>query len=182
MYAKKQLLNAFFFFLVILVNAQEGTVSGTLTDNTGEPLPGVTIVIKGTTNGTITDFDGNYEIVCKVSDVLVFSFIGMNAKEVLVTPEMFDENKNNQIPKNIPIPVKKIVSSTYEKLSEENLKINKIPDITQPSLKFHKSGNNQNFQRISSIKKDSNRVVLTYFKPDIYFEIGLNSSISNSYI
>ena len=182
MYAKKLLLNVSFFFLVTLVNAQEGTVSGTLTDNTGEPLPGVTIVVKGTTNGTITDFDGNYEILCKVSDVLVFSFIGMNAKEVLVTPEMFDENKNNQIPENIPIPVKKIVSSTYEKLSEENLKINKIPDITQPSLKFHKSGNNQNFQRISSIKKDSNRVVLTYFKPDIYFEIGLNSSISNSYI
>ena len=60
-------------------------VNGTVTDEDGVPLPGVTIVIKGTTSGTITDTNGNYTI-SDVSDsnVLVFSFIGMVAQDVSV--------------------------------------------------------------------------------------------------
>ncbi|WP_215223498.1 SusC/RagA family TonB-linked outer membrane protein [Echinicola shivajiensis] len=60
-------------------------VKGTITDESGEPLPGVSILEKGTTNGTITDLDGNYSIsVASDQSVLVFSFIGMASQEVVV--------------------------------------------------------------------------------------------------
>ncbi len=60
------------------------TVTGTVTGDDG-PLPGVTIVEKGTTNGATTDFDGNYSIDLGNSDaVLVFSFIGFTSQEVTV--------------------------------------------------------------------------------------------------
>jgi iron complex outermembrane receptor protein len=60
-------------------------VSGTVTNKGGEVLPGVTVIIKGTTNGTVTDFDGNYILSSIPSDAtLVFSFIGMKTLEVPV--------------------------------------------------------------------------------------------------
>ncbi len=60
--------------------AQDRTISGTVSDESG-PLPGVTILKKGTTQGTETDFDGNYSIKAKTGDVLVFSFVGMKTTE-----------------------------------------------------------------------------------------------------
>ncbi len=70
-------------FVVQLSFAQEKTISGTVTDDSG-PLPGVSIVIKGTTNGTETDFDGKYSISANTGDVLVFSFVGMKTSEKTV--------------------------------------------------------------------------------------------------
>jgi len=70
-------------FIVQFTFAQEKTISGTVTDETG-PLPGVNVVIKGTTTGTETDFDGKYTLSASTGDVLVFSFIGMTPKEVTV--------------------------------------------------------------------------------------------------
>ena len=63
-------------FLVQITFAQEKTVSGTVSDDTG-PLPGVSVLIKGTNSGAETDFDGKYVIKTKVGDILQFSFIGM---------------------------------------------------------------------------------------------------------
>lgn len=61
------------------------SVTGTVLDNLGAPLPGANIIEKGTTNGTQTDFDGNYSInVNDGSVVLVFSYIGFSTKEVAV--------------------------------------------------------------------------------------------------
>lgn len=65
---------------VQLTFAQDRTITGTVSDETG-PLPGVNIIIKGTTTGTDTDFDGNYSIEASTGDVLVFSFIGMKPVE-----------------------------------------------------------------------------------------------------
>lgn len=62
--------------------AQTRTVTGKVVDNSGQPLPGVNIVIKGTTTGTITDFDGKYKVDAKASDVLVFSFLGYVSQEI----------------------------------------------------------------------------------------------------
>ena len=56
--------------------AQEKMVSGTVTDQDGQPLPGVNIVVESTTNGTQTDFDGNYSISGQVGQTLVFSYLG----------------------------------------------------------------------------------------------------------
>ena len=70
-------------FVVQFTFAQEKTITGTVTDESG-PLPGVSIIIKGTTSGTETDFDGKYTITSKVGDVLVFSFVGMKSQEQTV--------------------------------------------------------------------------------------------------
>lgn len=56
--------------------AQEKTVTGVVSDATG-PLPGVNVLVKGTTRGVQTDFDGKYAIKSSVGEVLVFSFVGM---------------------------------------------------------------------------------------------------------
>lgn len=72
-------------FSMETVIQQQNTVSGTVTDDTGQPLPGVTIVIKGTTQGTVTNVDGIYFLTDIPKDAtLVFSFVGMLTKEVIV--------------------------------------------------------------------------------------------------
>ncbi|MBL0740026.1 TonB-dependent receptor [Chryseolinea sp. Jin1] len=64
---------------------QTVTVNGKVVDETGEPLPGVSILEKGTANGTVSDADGVYKIsVSSSSAVLVFSFVGTKSQEVLV--------------------------------------------------------------------------------------------------
>lgn len=57
------------------------TVSGTVTDDTGEPLPGVNVLIKGTTTGTQTDLDGNYMLPKLENMVLIFSYVGFQSYE-----------------------------------------------------------------------------------------------------
>jgi len=66
-----------------LLFAQEKTISGNVSDDAG-PLPGVSIIIKGTTTGTETDFDGNYTIQANLGDILVYSFIGTSRQEQTV--------------------------------------------------------------------------------------------------
>ncbi|MEX0359410.1 MAG: SusC/RagA family TonB-linked outer membrane protein, partial [Allomuricauda sp.] len=62
----------------------QSDISGTVTDADGQPLPGANIVVKGTTNGTQTDFDGNYTISAAPDATLVFSYIGFATREVPV--------------------------------------------------------------------------------------------------
>jgi len=64
---------------------QQPAVSGTVTDQSGQPLPGVTVVVKGTTQGTVTNSDGNYTLSNIPEDAtLVFSFVGMRTHEIEV--------------------------------------------------------------------------------------------------
>ncbi|MEQ9468743.1 MAG: carboxypeptidase-like regulatory domain-containing protein [Ekhidna sp.] len=60
------------------------TVSGKVTDDSGESLPGVNVVVKGTTTGTTTDLDGNYRIDVNEGNSLIFSFIGFETQEVAI--------------------------------------------------------------------------------------------------
>jgi TonB-linked SusC/RagA family outer membrane protein len=64
---------------------QDLTVSGTVTDGNGMPLPGVNVLVKGTTKGVQTDFDGNYSLEVSQGEVLVFSYLGMQTVEYPVT-------------------------------------------------------------------------------------------------
>ena len=66
---------------------QEKTVTGTVTDQNAIPLPGVNILVKGTTTGTQSDFDGNYSITANNGDVLVFSYLGQRTTERTVGAE-----------------------------------------------------------------------------------------------
>ncbi|MDT0295528.1 SusC/RagA family TonB-linked outer membrane protein [Mesonia ostreae] len=71
-------------FVVQITFAQEKTVSGTVTDDQGLPLPGVNIIIKGTSSGTQTDFDGNYNLETSNGSTLVFSYIGFETQEITI--------------------------------------------------------------------------------------------------
>ncbi len=79
-------LYAFLTFIGTLVlNAQEREVTGTVTTEEGVTLPGASVLIKGTTTGTITDIDGKYSITVPGTDaVLVFSFVGYAIQEIQV--------------------------------------------------------------------------------------------------
>jgi TonB-linked SusC/RagA family outer membrane protein len=66
------------------VLADEVTISGKVTDENGEPLPGATITVQGTTSGTVSDIDGNYTLTVAEDATLVFSFIGYESRVVAV--------------------------------------------------------------------------------------------------
>ncbi|WP_411767310.1 SusC/RagA family TonB-linked outer membrane protein [Winogradskyella sp. A3E31] len=84
----KTLFNAFLFciFLIPATFFGQSAVSGTVTDQANAmPLPGVNVIIKGTTTGTSTDFDGNYTLNVNNGDVLVFSYLGFVTQEITYT-------------------------------------------------------------------------------------------------
>ncbi|OCB76618.1 SusC/RagA family TonB-linked outer membrane protein [Flavobacterium crassostreae] len=68
-----------------LTFAQERPVTGTVSDDTGMPLPGVSVLVKGTKNGTQTDFDGKFVLKASASQTIIFSYIGMQTKEIKAT-------------------------------------------------------------------------------------------------
>lgn len=70
--------------MVQLALAQEKTVKGTVSDESGIPLPAASVVVKETNSGTTTDFDGNYSIKANQGQTLVFSYVGYKLKEVKV--------------------------------------------------------------------------------------------------
>jgi len=67
-----------------LLFAQERTIKGTVTSSDGTPIPSVNVLVKNTTKGTTTDFDGVYSINASENDILVFSYISMKTEEVVV--------------------------------------------------------------------------------------------------
>lgn len=68
----------------VSITQQSGACKGTVVDPTGEPIIGASILVKGTTNGTITDFDGNFSLTgVKKGDVLVISYVGSVTQEVV---------------------------------------------------------------------------------------------------
>ncbi|WP_296385245.1 TonB-dependent receptor [Winogradskyella sp.] len=86
----KQNLRVLFLFSLFLcvtqlTYAQEKEIKGTVTSKTdGFPIPGASVLVKGTTNGTQTDFDGNYSLTASVGDIISFSYIGMTTVEITI--------------------------------------------------------------------------------------------------
>ncbi len=78
----------FSFGLTTITMAQE--VSGTITDDQLQPLPGVAVIVKGGETGTITDFDGRYTIMVDIGQVLVFSYVGFEKQEIEVEGPILD--------------------------------------------------------------------------------------------
>lgn len=90
----KELLPLLLVLLCLIVSAQTNTrvVHGQLTDpETGLPLPGVNVVIKGTATGTVTDGNGYYTIEAPIGSTLVFSFVGHKTREMLVSVSGHEE-------------------------------------------------------------------------------------------
>jgi TonB-linked SusC/RagA family outer membrane protein len=72
-------------FYMVNVNAQSRNITGIVTGEGNESLPGVNVIVKGTTNGTITDLNGNYSIEVRTNDsILVFTYVGYLAEEINV--------------------------------------------------------------------------------------------------
>lgn len=69
-------------FLSLDAFAQQMMVKGIVKDTTGEPIIGANVVVKGSSNGTITDFEGNFQFNANKGDIIVISFIGYQAQEV----------------------------------------------------------------------------------------------------
>jgi hypothetical protein len=81
----KPLMVFAFLFSTAVLFAQERSVSGKVSDENGMGIPGVNILIRGTSNGTTSDAEGKYSIsVSSGEDVLVFSFIGYTGQEIAV--------------------------------------------------------------------------------------------------
>lgn len=161
--------------------AQEGIVSGVLTSEPdGLPLPGASIIIKGTSIGVQTDFDGKYSIKCRVGDTLTISYVGMNSREIKVTAEMFGVIQQNYVER---IPAKAIESEAYAKaLKSVKQDEFKVPNIEEAKHRYNKNGAYNQFNRIETLNIDPEHVILSYFKPDIYFEVGVNSNLSFQFV
>jgi TonB-dependent starch-binding outer membrane protein SusC len=83
-YFGKLALLLLFCLMQTVVFAQEVEISGKVVDADGSPMPGVSILIKGTNKGAITDFDGNYTLKATSDATLVYSFVGSTTQEIVV--------------------------------------------------------------------------------------------------
>ena len=82
----KLLSNLFFALFLVGAAFSQNEITGVVTDSdSGSPIPGVTVQVKGTSIGAVTDFDGNYNIMGDVGEVLVFSYLGFSPKEVTIS-------------------------------------------------------------------------------------------------
>ncbi len=78
-------LTLFIALLVQISFAQDRTVTGVVSDNSGLPLPGVNVLVKGTKMGTQTDFDGKFAIKASTTQTIIFNFIGMKSQEIVAS-------------------------------------------------------------------------------------------------
>ncbi|MFW5873042.1 MAG: SusC/RagA family TonB-linked outer membrane protein, partial [bacterium] len=100
------------------ISAQQRSIEGTVTDNQGSPLPGVTVVVKGTTQGTATNADGEYSFTDIPEDAtLVFSFVGMRTQEV----EVGNQTTINVTMEEDAIGIEEVVAIGYGTIKKADL-------------------------------------------------------------
>lgn len=133
--------------LTFSVSAQNRNISGNVKDATGEPMIGVNVKVVGTTNGTITDFDGNYTIQAPANSQLQFSFIGYIAQTVAVG----NKSVINVVLKEDATDLEEVVVIGYgtvkkkdltgsvASISSKDLVANPVADVTQ-ALQGHLPG------------------------------------------
>lgn len=85
---KRKILFIPLLWLATMVSAQTQTYRGVVVDSSGESLIGASVLVQGTTNGTITDFDGNFEITCPAGASLEFSYMGYKSQTLPATQDM----------------------------------------------------------------------------------------------
>jgi len=110
---------------------QHKTVTGKVTDKAGLPLPGVTVLVKGTSNGTITDVEGTYSLSnIPAEATLVFSFVGMKSQEVVVK----DQTTVNITLTDETIGIEEVVAIGYGTQKKVNL-TGAVSSVTSKELK-----------------------------------------------
>lgn len=133
------LLTLFLFFVVHLSFAQERIITGNVTDQDGLPLPGVSVIIKGTTTGTQTDFDGNYSIEANTEDILQFSYVGYKTLSVTIS----DGRSSYDIKMQIDSLLDEVIVVGYGSTSKEKITGN-IASVTAKDIKEVPVSNFQN--------------------------------------
>ena len=123
----KQILLFCFLFIGSLY-AQEYEVTGKVTDVSNDPLPGVSVLIKGTTQGVSTDFDGKYTIKVKNGDILEFSSLGMKTKQVKVN----GQKVINVVLEDDNVALQEVVVTSYETAKRR--------DVTSSSIRIRGAG------------------------------------------
>ncbi|WP_321279368.1 von Willebrand factor type A domain-containing protein [Marinifilum fragile] len=111
-------LNLLLGLLGILISTtlSAKTISGVVTDESNLAIPGVSIVIKGTTNGTSTNFDGQYTIEVEKGDILIYSFVGLMTQEI----EVKDQTVINVIMQAEQISVDEVIVVGYGKKTKKS--------------------------------------------------------------
>ncbi len=131
-----------------IISQQPRKISGKVTDDGGLPLPGVTVVVKGTTNGTITDVNGSYNLSGVTGDVtLVFSFVGMRTQEFqvgdrsVVNVKMMEETigLDEVVAVGYGVQKKATLTGSISDIKGEELAKSPQPNLTN-SLAGHFSG------------------------------------------
>ncbi|MFD0860795.1 SusC/RagA family TonB-linked outer membrane protein [Sungkyunkwania multivorans] len=135
----RRILTLLIVFMTQLALAQEKTVTGTVSDESGVPLPGANVIIQGTSTGTTTDFDGNYAIQVNQGQTLEFSYVGYatqaipvgsnNAINVSLAPD-------NQLEEVIvtAVGIKRKpdeITTAYESLKSDEITAANNPDAVQ---------------------------------------------------
>jgi hypothetical protein len=105
--------------------AQE-QVSGTVTDENGAPLPGATVVVEETNQGTTTDFDGNYQINAAQGQTLVFSYVGYTTQMLEISSGTLD----------LPVPKRYTYPQSEQTINGENVKAANGGNDTQQTSIF----------------------------------------------
>ena len=131
-----QILTLFIALLVQVSFAQEKTISGTVSDDSGA-LPGVSVVVEGTSKGVETDFDGNYSIKANQGDVLTFSYLGYaTSKETVGTGNTINVTlqEGSEMLEEITIGLgiskaEKAIGYAVQKVSGENINKAKEPNL-----------------------------------------------------
>jgi TonB-dependent starch-binding outer membrane protein SusC len=137
---KKTLLSLWLAVVVCAAFAQQRTVTGKVTSSEdGSSLPGVNVVVKGTTNGTVTDTDGKYSLsITSASDILVFSFIGLKTAEISVGEKaLVDVQLNSDVTQLSEIVVTGTGVATEKRklaISVETLTSDKFPVAPTASI------------------------------------------------
>ncbi|WP_243470996.1 SusC/RagA family TonB-linked outer membrane protein [Winogradskyella sp. MH6] len=133
------LLTLFMAFVMQFSFAQEKMVTGTVTtESDGLPLPGASVIVKGTTKGAQTDFDGKYTIGVNSGDVLVISYVGMEPVEVTVgASNVYDVTlkEGNTLDEVIVVgyntTTKEAYTGTATKIETENVEAKAVSNVTQ---------------------------------------------------
>ncbi len=120
-----------------LTGQQQKTVSGRVTDSTGAPLPGVTVVVKGTAQGIITDFDGKYSLLSVPANaMLMFSFVGMRTQEIATG----GKTTINVILSEEAIGIEEVIAVGYQSVSKKSVTTS-ISSIKSKEMESYVTGN-----------------------------------------
>ncbi|WP_016778700.1 TonB-dependent receptor plug domain-containing protein [Anaerophaga thermohalophila] len=115
---KEILLSTVFLLLFSFgLVGQNIQISGTVSDNTGQPLPGVNIVVEGTSTGTITDVDGNYSLEAPSDGALEFNFIGFASQTIQID----GRSEINVVLEPTDVSLQEVVVVGYGTQRRENL-------------------------------------------------------------